>query len=150
MAVELPTSMSLEIVSPARQLVSETGVEEVILPGALGQLGILPGHRPLLTTLTYGEIAYKKGDKWTYFYIEWGFAEVLPDRIIVLAEHAHSIDDFDPEEIKKMKQLAEERIRQKLVDLEEIKQYIDKLQKAEEQLRFIDKVKKTPPSSNEL
>jgi F-type H+-transporting ATPase subunit epsilon len=81
-------------------------------------LGILPGHRPLLTTLTIGEVAYRQGRRWTHLVVEWGFAEVLPDRVIVLAETAASVADIDPEAILKAKQRAEERLRSKNPDVD--------------------------------
>jgi len=117
MPAKLPEKIHLTVVTPYRQLVSAE-VDEVLLPGELGQLGILPGHRPLLTTLTIGEVAYRQGRRWTHLVVEWGFAEVLPDRVIVLAETAASVADIDPEAILKAKQRAEERLRSKNPDVD--------------------------------
>jgi hypothetical protein len=75
----LPTHLTLEIVTPERPLVKET-VDEVTLPGVLGELGILPGHTPLLTVLKVGVLSYRKGDERSYVAIVHGFAEALADR----------------------------------------------------------------------
>jgi len=90
----LPESIHLEIVTPERRLVSEV-VDEVILPGSEGSLGVRPGHTPLLTTLGIGELVYRRGGDKRYLAIAWGFAEVLPDRVSVLAEIAERAEGID-------------------------------------------------------
>src|SRR6201987_181510 len=84
----LPESIELIVVTPERQLLRET-VVEVTLPGAEGQLGVLPGHAPLITEPGIGELNYrsKSGESGTMAVIS-GFAEVLVDRVTVLAEPA--------------------------------------------------------------
>jgi F-type H+-transporting ATPase subunit epsilon len=83
----LPTSIRLEIVTPEKMLVRED-VEEVVVPGEDGYLGVLPGHTPLLATLKIGDLWYRKGQEKTHVPISGGFAEVLPDRVTILAEVA--------------------------------------------------------------
>ncbi len=92
----LPDSLQLIVVTPERQLLQETVVEAVI-PGLDGQLGILPGHAPLITELGIGELTYRKaaGDTGTTLSIIRGFAEVLPDRVTVLAETAERAEEID-------------------------------------------------------
>jgi F-type H+-transporting ATPase subunit epsilon len=75
----------LEIVTPERMLVRED-VDEVVVPGEDGYLGVLPGHTPLLATLKVGDLWYRKGAEKTHVPIAGGFAEVLPDRVTILAE----------------------------------------------------------------
>ena len=75
----------LEIVTPERMLVRED-VDEVVVPGEDGYLGVLPGHTPLLATLKVGDLWYRKGGEKTHVQIAGGFAEVLPDRVTILAE----------------------------------------------------------------
>ena len=87
MADSLPTAIELEIVTPDRGVVRET-VEEVSTPGKEGYLGILPGHAPLLSELQTGELTYKKSGREYYLAINGGFAEVLPDRVIILTHTA--------------------------------------------------------------
>jgi len=82
---DLPTKINLTVVTRERKIV-DVEVDEVILPGYNGELGILPGHTPLLAILKIGELRYRSGSTWSRLVISWGFAEVLPDRVIVLAE----------------------------------------------------------------
>jgi F-type H+-transporting ATPase subunit epsilon len=86
--------LQLEIVTPSR-LVVEAVVDEVRLPGALGEIGVLPGHIPLLTSLATGPLTYFDGPSVTKYAIQGGFAEVLPDRVTVLATVAKAPDDVD-------------------------------------------------------
>ena len=78
-------SIRLEIVTPERMLVRED-VDEVVVPGEDGYLGVLPGHTPLVATLRQGDLWYRKGADKTHVDIAGGFAEVLPDRVTILAE----------------------------------------------------------------
>lgn len=85
----------LEVVTPEREVVRES-VAEVQLPGLSGYLGILPGHTPLLAELGIGPLSYKKGLETGYIAIIGGFAEVLPERVTVLAEAAERSEEIDP------------------------------------------------------
>lgn len=105
----LPTSLTLEIVTPERPLVRET-VDEVTLPGAEGELGILPGHTPLLTTLKVGVLSYRKGDERSYVAIAYGFAEALADRVTVLAQVAERAEEIDVTKAKAALERAEQRL----------------------------------------
>jgi F-type H+-transporting ATPase subunit epsilon len=91
---DLPTKINLTIVSRERKIV-EAQVDEVILPGSDGELGILPGHTPLLALLKIGELRYRAGTTVNRLVISWGFAEVLPDRVIVLAERGFLPTEID-------------------------------------------------------
>ena len=82
---DLPTKINLTIVTRERKII-DTQVDEVILPSTDGEIGILPGHTPLLALLGIGQIRYRTGGTTQRLVISWGFAEVLPDRVIVLAE----------------------------------------------------------------
>ena len=105
----LPTSLTLEIVTPERPLVRET-VDEVTLPGAEGELGILPGHTPLLTTLKVGVLSYRKGEQRSYVAIAYGFAEALSDRVTVLAQVAERAEEIDVTKAKAALERAEQRL----------------------------------------
>ena len=85
MADTLPTKISLTVVTRERKFI-EVDVDEVVLPASDGEIGVLPGHTPLLTTLRIGVLRYRTGSTVERIVISWGFAEVLPDRVIVLAE----------------------------------------------------------------
>jgi F-type H+-transporting ATPase subunit epsilon len=107
----LPDSIELIIVTPERQLLRES-VMEVSLPGADGCLGILPGHAPLITELGIGEMTYqsKGGGESGPLAIMSGFAEVLGDRVTVLAETAERPEEIDVSRAEQAKKRAEERI----------------------------------------
>jgi F-type H+-transporting ATPase subunit epsilon len=107
----LPDSIELIIVTPQRQLLRET-VVEVTLPGADGQLGVLPGHAPLITELGIGELSYhaKKSGESAPVAIISGFAEVLGDRVTVLAETAERTEEIDVARATEAKKRAEQRL----------------------------------------
>lgn len=101
--------IQLTIVTPERSLVNEQ-VDELQIPGAEGYLGVLPGHAPLFTELKVGELSYRKGNTWTSLAVAWGFAEVLPDQVRVLAETAERAHEIDLERAMRAKERAEERL----------------------------------------
>jgi F-type H+-transporting ATPase subunit epsilon len=107
----LPESIELVIVTPERQLLRET-VVETTLPGADGCLGILPGHAPLITELGIGELAYraKSASEAGHLAIISGFAEVLGDRVTVLAETAERPEEIDVARAEEAKKRAEQRL----------------------------------------
>jgi F-type H+-transporting ATPase subunit epsilon len=107
----LPEAIELIVVTPTRQLLRES-VVEVTLPGADGALGILPGHAPLITELGIGEMTYraKNAAQPGHLAILRGFAEVLGDRVTVLAEVAEKPEEIDVKRAEEAKQRAEERL----------------------------------------
>ena len=113
----LPTQLTLEIVTPDRALVTER-VDEVEIPGAEGYFGVLPGHTPLLAMLAIGELWYRKGSEKHYLAIAFGFAEVLPDRVTVLAELAEKPEDIDVARAEAARRRAEERIAKPSGDID--------------------------------
>lgn len=119
MAIEpLPTTLTLEVVTPDRSIVTEE-VDEVQLPGAEGYLGVLPGHTPLLATLGVGELWYRKGVEQRFLSLAGGFVEVLPDKVTVLAQIAERAEDIDIARAERAKQRAEERLNKSVeVDFE--------------------------------
>ena len=90
----LPTKLTLDVVTPAGLLLREE-VDEVIAPGGLGYFGVLPGHTPFLSTLGAGEITYRRGSEKSHLTCFWGFCEVLPDRVNILAEIGERAEDID-------------------------------------------------------
>jgi len=101
--------IKLSIVTPESSLVNEQ-VDELQIPGADGYLGVLPGHAPLFTELKVGELSYRKGNTWTSLAVAWGFAEVLPDQVRVLAETAERAQEIDLERATRAKERAEQRL----------------------------------------
>lgn len=113
----LPTKLTLEIVTPDRALVREE-VDEVVVPGSEGYLGILPGHAPLLATLKVGELWYRVGQEKHYLAIAFGFVEVLPDRVTILAQMAEKAHEIDVARAEAAKRRAEERLARPAVDMD--------------------------------
>jgi F-type H+-transporting ATPase subunit epsilon len=105
----IPKHLRLEFVTPARAIVHEE-VDEVELPGEEGYFGVLPGHAPLLAALQTGEMWYRKGPEKRLAFISGGFAEVLPDRVSILAQVAERAEDIDISRAEAAKRRAEERL----------------------------------------
>src|SRR5438552_3492817 len=113
----LPTHLTLEIVTPDRSLVTER-VDEVEIPGADGYFGVLPGHTPLLALLGAGELWHRQGTEKVFLSIAFGFAEVQPDRVTILAEIAEKAEEIDVARAEAAKKRAEERLAQLAVDMD--------------------------------
>jgi F-type H+-transporting ATPase subunit epsilon len=113
----LPTRLQLHIVSADRALVNET-VDEVEIPGADGYFGVLPGHTPLLALMGAGELWYRQGAEKHYLAVEFGFAEVQPDRVTILAAGAERPEDIDVARAEAAKRRAEERLHSPVVDMD--------------------------------
>jgi F-type H+-transporting ATPase subunit epsilon len=102
--------LKLEMVTPYKRILSED-VDELSAPGTLGDLGILPGHTPLLTTLKVGELTYKKDGETVHVAVNWGYVEVEEDTVTVLVETAELADQIDLERAKAAFDRAEEALR---------------------------------------
>jgi F-type H+-transporting ATPase subunit epsilon len=103
-------TFQLEIVTPEKIVVKDQA-EEMQIPGKNGYLGILPGHAPLITELAVGEISYRKDGYTHRLAVAWGFAEVLPDKVTVLAEIAERADEIDVQRAEKAKERAEQKLQ---------------------------------------
>jgi len=110
-------TIQLQIVTPERLLVNEPA-DEVQIPGKAGDIGVLPGHAPLITELTIGEIAYKQGGKTEHLSVAWGFAEVLPDKVTILAQTAERAQDIDVQRATAARNRAEEALKNPAPDLD--------------------------------
>ena len=113
----LPTHLQLQIVSADRLLVNEQ-VDEVEIPGTEGYFGVLPGHTPLLATLQVGELWYRQGSEKHYLSIAFGFVEVQPDRVTILAQTAEAAAEIDRARAEAAKQRAEERLSRPTTDMD--------------------------------
>lgn len=103
-------TVQLEIVTPERQVVNDPA-EEVTIPGKSGYLGVLPGHAPLITELAVGQISYKTSGQFKRLAVAWGFAEVLPEKVTILAETAEKSEEIDVARAEAAKQRAETELR---------------------------------------
>jgi F-type H+-transporting ATPase subunit epsilon len=117
--------MLLEIVAPSRQVVRSEHVDEVIAPGSEGEFGVLPGHTPFLATLKVGMLSYREGSEWHHLAVEWGYAEVGPERVIILAEGADRASEIDLSEAKIEKERVEKLLSEKLEQKDYEKARID-------------------------
>jgi F-type H+-transporting ATPase subunit epsilon len=108
----LPDKIHLEIVTPEHQLFSGD-VDEVTLPSNTGYLGILPGHAPLLTELGIGTISFKIARREEFYSCIWGFVEVLPERVVVLAQHAEAASEIDVNRAEQALSRADVRLHSK-------------------------------------
>ncbi len=88
------------------------------IPGKNGYLGVLPGHAPLITELTIGEISYRQGGTMHYLAVAWGFAEVLPDKVTILADTAERAEDINVKRAQEAKARADEALRKAAPDLD--------------------------------
>jgi F-type H+-transporting ATPase subunit epsilon len=102
-------TFKLEIVTPEKKVV-DTAADEVQIPGKNGYLGVLPGHAPLITELAVGEITFRENSTEQRLAVAWGFAEVLPNKVTVLAEAAERPSEIDVERARKAKERAEQRL----------------------------------------
>ena len=103
-------TFQLEVVTPQRLIISEE-VEELVAPGAEGYFGIWPGHTPFMTTLKIGELSYKRRGDERFLAVSWGYAEVRPEKAIVLVETAERAEEIDRARAEESRARAEERLR---------------------------------------
>ncbi len=92
--------IEVEVVSPVRQLYHTEKADMVIVPGSEGEMGVLPNHAPLLTTMSFGELRIVEGEDIISFVIYGGIVEVRPDRVTVLADDAESVVDIDLDQVE--------------------------------------------------
>ena len=130
-------TFQLEIVTPEKMVVRDSA-EEMQIPGKNGYLGILPGHAPLITELGVGEISYRNAGVTHCLSVAWGFAEVLPDKVTVLAETAERADEIDVARAEKAKQRAETALHQCQTE-EDFHRTAGDLRRAETRLEVAEK-----------
>ena len=121
-------TLRLEVVTPSRRVL-EGRATEVRIPGALGELGVLPGHTPLLTSLGTGEVSWIDGNKTGRLVVQGGFAEIQPDAVTVLASIAETVDEIDVETARTI--LAEAQEKLKTVDADDFDEVDSQVRLAE-------------------
>ena len=122
----IPATFELQILTPERLLV-KAQVDEAVIPGTQGYFGVLPGHTPMLAALAIGELWYRIGQEKTYLAIAYGFCEVLPDRVTVLARIAERAEDIDPARAEEARKRAQARLQQmKDIDFERARMALEK------------------------
>jgi F-type H+-transporting ATPase subunit epsilon len=136
---DMADTFQLEIVTPEKMVVRDVA-EEMQIPGKNGYLGILPGHAPLITELAVGEITYRNAEITHHLSVAWGFAEVLPDKVTILAETAERADEIDVNRAQSAKQRAEQNFSGCGTE-EDFKRVGGDLQRAETRLEVAEKKK---------
>lgn len=128
----LPGKIELQVVTPERHVLSED-VDSLEMPGKDGYMGVLPGHAPLITELAVGEVTYKQNSGEQHLAVAWGFAEVLPDKVTILAETAERPSEIDVERARKAKDRAEKRLTSGDTNVD-VERSLDSLHRAETRL----------------
>lgn len=129
-------TFKLEIVTPEKKLV-DTAATEAQIPGKNGYLGILPGHAPLITELAVGEISFRAGADEQRLAVAWGFAEVLPDRVTILAETAERPSEINVERARQAKTKAEEHLASSNTPVD-VEHSLNAIRKAETRLEVAE------------
>jgi F-type H+-transporting ATPase subunit epsilon len=130
-------TFQLEIVTPEKKVV-ETTAEEVQIPGKNGYLGVLPGHAPLITELAVGEITFRENSTEQHLAVAWGFAEVLPNKVTILAESAERHSEIDVARARKAKERAEQRLTSGDANVD-VERALDALHRAEARIDVAQK-----------
>lgn len=136
----------LEIVTPERQVFSEE-VDSVVCPGIEGELGVLPHHAPLLTTLGVGELRIRRGGEEEYFAIAGGFLQVRPDRVVVMAETADLASEIDVEKAQEARREAEKALSEGFEEPADLARARASLQRALLRVRVSERRRREGPRS---
>jgi F-type H+-transporting ATPase subunit epsilon len=136
----------LEIVTPERQVFSEE-VDSVVCPGVEGELGVLPNHAPLLTTLGVGELRIRRGGEEEFFAIAGGFLQVRPDRVVVMAETADMASEIDLETAQEARREAERALAEGFDEPADLARARASLQRALLRIRVAERRRREGPRS---
>jgi F-type H+-transporting ATPase subunit epsilon len=134
--------MQLDVVTPEKAVLSRKAIQ-VIAPGSQGEFGVLIGHTPFLTTLKPGQLLVEGEDRDIYLAVGGGFAEVIGNRVIILAETADLAEDIKTDEVKAEVALAQEKLRQLTKDDPGYTHWENRMRRAEVQLRVVENWEKS-------
>lgn len=129
----------LNLVTPEKRLVTDSEIEEVIVPAYRGQLGILPGHAPLMTTLSTGVLKYKLKGQSDYgaVVVSWGYCEVHPEGVIILAETAESLEEIDRARAEQALKKAQKALLDPLLEPDQVETFQRKLARAQARIQAL-------------
>jgi F-type H+-transporting ATPase subunit epsilon len=136
----------LEIVTPERQVFSEE-VDSVVCPGIEGELGVLPHHAPLVTTLGFGELRIRRGSDEEFFAIAGGFLQVRPDKVVVMAETADMASEIDVEKAQEARREAEQALAEGFDEPADLARARAALQRALLRIRVAERRRREGPRS---
>jgi F-type H+-transporting ATPase subunit epsilon len=139
-------TLLLEIVTPERQVFSDE-VDGVVCPGVEGELGILPHHAPLLTTLGFGELRIRRGNEEEFFAIAGGFLQVRPDKVVVMAETADMASEIDLEKAQEARREAEQALAEGFEEPADLARARASLQRALLRIRVAERRRREGPRS---
>ncbi len=130
----------LNLVTPEKRLVTDLEIEEILVPGFKGQLDILPGHAPMMSTLGTGLVKYRGKGESTFksLVVSWGYIEVHPDGVMVLAEVAESIAEIDKARAEEAAKRAKEALMGPLLGADQIEMWHRKLERAQARLDALE------------
>ncbi|HPC46683.1 MAG TPA: ATP synthase F1 subunit epsilon [Deltaproteobacteria bacterium] len=134
--------MQVDVVTPERSVLSRKAIE-VVAPGSQGEFGVLIGHTPFLTTLKPGQIIVRTEDRDIYLACGGGFAEIISNRVIILAETAEMAEDIKADEVKEELEQIREKLRQLGKDDPEFDKWEKRLHRAEIKLRVLENWEKS-------
>jgi F-type H+-transporting ATPase subunit epsilon len=134
----------LDIVTPERLVYSDE-VDSVVCPGTDGEIGVLPHHAPLLATLGFGELRIRKGTEEEYFAIAAGFLQVLPDRVVVMAETADLASEIDLERAEEARRKAQHTLEAGYMEPADLARARASLQKALLRIRIAERHRRRAP-----
>lgn len=132
-------SFTLNLVTPEKKLVTDLEIDEVLVPGYRGQLDILPGHAPLMTTLLTGLLKYrtKGASAFETVVVSWGYCEVHPEGVVVLAEIAESLEEIDRARAEEQLKSAKQMLLDPLLESDQIEMFQRKLERAQARLEAL-------------
>jgi F-type H+-transporting ATPase subunit epsilon len=125
----MASTILLELVTPERLVLSED-VDEAVLPGFEGEFGVLPGHTQFLAILNIGILRYRKGSEMRKIALGGGYAEVTPERVVVMADTAEHADEIDVERAQRARDRAEAALKELSLDDEAYAKVYAELQRA--------------------
>jgi F-type H+-transporting ATPase subunit epsilon len=130
---------SLNLVTPEKKLVTDLEIDEVIVPAYRGQLDILPGHSPLMTTLLTGILKYRAKGSSSYetVVVSWGYCEVHPEGVIVLAEIAESLEEIDRSRAEEQLKHAKKMLLDPLLEADQMEMFQHKMLRAQARLEAL-------------
>lgn len=130
---------ALNLVTPEKKMVTDAEIEEVIVPGYKGQLDILPGHAPLMTTLGTGVLKYRlKGtSNYETVVVSWGYCQVNPEGVVILAETAESLEEIDRARAEEALRTAQKELLEPFLEPDQIHKLQHKLARAQARLEAL-------------
>jgi F-type H+-transporting ATPase subunit epsilon len=137
--------LTLEIVTPERIVLSEEGVESVTVPGAMGELTLLPQHAALMTALQPGPLVVRKGGVETDIALSGGFLEIMNDKITILADTAERSDEIDAARAEEARRHAQALLRERQADVN-IAEVLASLERAQARIRVAERMRRRPGS----